>query len=106
MAIILTALRDCPTLILLCFGDVTCARCVHDISENDAAYTSMVEPKDGCKTVHRIRTYTKKSASRHKPNQSMFFKTQSVICDAEKNSDKFQVSNSSFGYRTAMNIAQ
>jgi len=77
-----------------------CAR----TSENNAAYTTTVEPKDGCKTLNRIRSYTK-SASRHKPNQSMFFKMQSVICDAEKNSDKFQVSNTSFGYRTEMNTA-
>jgi len=74
------------------------------ISENDAAYTCTVELKDGCKTFHRIRSYAK-SASRHKPNQSMFFKMQSVVCDAEKNSDKLHVPNSSFGYRTEMNIA-
>jgi hypothetical protein len=62
---------------------MTCAKGVHDISENDAEYTSTAELKDGNKTFHRIRTYNK-SATRHKPNQSMFFKMQSVICDAEK----------------------
>jgi hypothetical protein len=67
-------------VVLMCRrGDV---RCVHDVSENYAAYTSTVDPEYGCKTFHSIRTYTK-TALRHKPSESLFFKMQCIICEVE-----------------------